>query len=461
MSKHATPSEQKDIKIAYIGGGSRYWARDLMKDLALRAPFAGRIALYDIDAAAAQRNADIGAHIFARPEAVQRFAVEAVDSLAACLKGADFVVISIEPGPIEARYADLEIPAKYGIVQPVGDTTGPGGLLRAMRAIPVFVGFAEAIMEHCPNAWVINYTNPMTLCMAALFSVAPDMKAFGCCHEVFGSQNRLLKLCHAHFGEEDIARDEVKVDVTGVNHFTWITAAHCRGHDLMPVLLAQAADPASFPDASASAQEAKAEGRFFGSKGMVALDLARQFGALGAAGDRHLVEFVPWYARSEVVLHRWGVVLTPYSYRLERTRKRDVDAASYGQNVLNPTGEEGVRQMAALLGYEDFDTNVNVLNRGQAPDLPIGAVVETNAAFRRDALTPLLARPLPDAARTLVERVIAVQELTLEACVNFDTDLAFQALLCDPLTVIDPDNARRMFDEMRAHVAAELTSVGW
>lgn len=449
------------VKIAYIGGGSRYWARDLMKDLALKAPFGGAIALYDIDTAAAQRNVEIAKQIFARPEAVQRFAVEAVERMEDCLKGADFVVISIEPGPIEMRYTDLEIPAQYGITQPVGDTTGPGGLLRSMRAIPMFLEFGEAIMQHCPNAWVINYTNPMTLCMAALFAVSPNMKAFGCCHEVFGSQNRLKKLCEKHFAEEAVHRDEVKVDVTGVNHFTWITAAQCRGHNLMPPLFAEAADPANFADASAYAAEQVAEAKYFGGKGMVALDLARQFGALAAAGDRHLVEFVPWYARSEALLHRWGVVLTPYSYRVQRTRQPDKDAASYGQTALNPTGEEGVRQMAALLGLEDFDTNVNVLNRGQAPDLPLGVVVETNAAFRRDALTPLLARPLPTAAHALVQRVIAVQSLTLEACRTRDLDLAFQALLCDPLTVVDPDKARAMFTAMRAHIAPELTALGW
>ena len=192
-------SSLPSIKIAHIGGGSRYWARDLMKDLALAGLFEGEIRLYDIDQEAARRNEVIASHLFSRPDAKARFKACAVKTLGACLKAADFVVISIEPGPIEARYADLEIPLKYGIVQPVGDSTGPGGILRALRSIPVYAQFAASIMEHCPRAWVINYTNPMTICTRTLYAVAPKIRAFGCCHEVFGSQQRNAKLADGWF----------------------------------------------------------------------------------------------------------------------------------------------------------------------------------------------------------------------------------------------------------------------
>ena len=120
--------------------------------------------------------------------------------MADALRGADFVVLSIEPGPTEARYADLVIPAKYGILQPVGDTTGPGGIARALRAVPIYTDFALKIERYCPKAWVINYTNPMTLCMAALYAATPKIKAFGCCHEVFHTQKRLAGLVAAWTG---------------------------------------------------------------------------------------------------------------------------------------------------------------------------------------------------------------------------------------------------------------------
>lgn len=454
-------SSRPRVKIAYVGGGSRYWARDLMKDLALTAPFDGEIALFDLDRPAAEKNAVLGTRLFARPDAVARFRVRAVATLAACLRGADFVVCSIEPGPTEARFADLEIPLRHGIVQPVGDSTGPGGILRGLRAVPMFERLAAAVMTHCPRAWVINYTNPMTLCTRAMHATAPEIRAFGCCHEVFGSQSRLARLAASAHGLEDVRREEVKVEVNGLNHFTWITAASCRGVDLFPALRAHADDPAQLADATAKARRRMKEEKWFGAEGLVALDLFRRFGALGAAGDRHLVEFVPWYARDERTLHRWGVVCTPYSHRLARSRSADTAADTYGQGELNPTGEEGVAQMAALLGIGDLDTNVNLPNAGQAPDLPPDAVVETNAAFRHGRITPLTARVLPPGAGALVRRVVEVQELTLRAALERDLGLAREAMLLDPLVTLSPDRVALMFDEMVADIRPLLEELGY
>ena len=455
MSSQAS-SSLPSIKIAYIGGGSRYWARDLMKDLAIAGLMEGEIRLYDLDLESARRNVVIADRIFSRPEAKCRFTVTAVETLAACLRGADFVIISIEPGPTGARYADLEIPLRYGIVQPVGDSTGPGGILRALRAIPVYAEFATAIMEHCPSAWVINYTNPMTLCTRTLYAIAPRIRAFGCCHEVFGTQNRIAKLAAEWFGVESIARHEIDVDVNGVNHFTWITRATWRGKDLMPRLIDYANDPAHYPDKTARAHERIEKDEWWANDGLVSFDLLRRFGALGAAGDRHLVEFVPWYARDVANLDRWGVICTPYSYRLKRQQSPDKSADTYSQSTINPTGEEGVKQMAALLGLGDLDTNVNLSNLGQSPGLPLDAVVETNACFRAGSLTPKIATPLPPGAQALVRRVIDVQELTLRAGLEKNLDLAREALLCDPLVNISTDDASRMFDEMVREIAPHL-----
>jgi alpha-galactosidase len=449
------------VKIAYIGGGSRYWARDLMKDLLLTAPFDGEIALHDLDHAAAQRNERIGEVLFARPDARARFKVRAVRRLADCLRGADFVVISIEPGPTEARYADLEIPLRHGVIQPVGDSTGAGGLLRALRAVPVFAEFAQKIMEICPRAWVINYTNPMTLCTRALHAAAPGIRAFGCCHEVFGTQRKLARLAASVHGLEDVGRAEVKVDVSGVNHFTWVTAATCRGVDLMPAARAWADEPGSRADATAAARKRIRAKQYFGAEGLVALDLLHRHGALGAAGDRHLVEFLPGYTNDLKTLHRWGVVCTPYEHRLEIRRREDQPLETYATGELKPTGEEGVVQMAALLGLGDLDTNVNLPNLGQAPDLPAEAVVETNAAFRRSLLTPLVARALPPPAAARVRRVIETQELALRAALGRDLELARQALLIDPAVTLPPDLAAAMWAEMVEHVAPLLRELGY
>jgi len=450
------PQARPEVKIAIIGGGSRYWARDMMKDLALQAPFDGLISLYDLDHEASEKNVAIGGRIFERSDSVSSFRLEAHREIGPCLKAADFVVISIEPGPMECRYADLEIPLKYGIIQPVGDTTGPGGILRALRSIPTFQGFAREIMEHCPDAWVINYTNPMTLCTRALYDADPEIKAFGCCHEVFGSQMTLLNVAHQAFDQHHIERSEVEVDVNGINHFTWITEARCRGKDVLAELKKQAADPATYYDATEAAEEMIREKKYFGGKKLVTMDLTRRFGAMAAAGNRHLVEFVPWYARDLETLHKWGVICTPYQFRIDNRKKEDESVDSYGRKEMNATGEEGVRQMTAILGLGDLKTNVNLPNQGQAAQFELDAVVETNAFFSKDSVRPLVANDLPSGAARLVERVVGVQELTLEASNGNDREMAFQALLNDPLVTLDTNAAWKMFGEMLEGVKEEL-----
>jgi alpha-galactosidase len=451
-------ADAREIKIAYIGGGSRGWAWGLMKDLALCPHLKGRIALYDIDYAAAASNARIAETIFRHAQSKTYFRATAERTARAALRGADVVVCSIEPGPMTMRYADLQIPARYGIVQPVGDTVGPGGLMRALRAVPVYVEYARLIAEVCPKAWVINYTNPMTLCTAALYAGAPEIRAFGCCHEVFGTQHRLSRLVEQWFRVPRPKRHDIQLDITGVNHFTFATAAAWNGHDLMPRLRRMVAGDGFFRDRSAAARARREKREWFSSDGLIAFDFLRRFGALGAAGDRHLAEFVPWYLGSEKEIERWGVILTPYAWRIRDARAK---AKRRGPKLdgLSGTGEEGVLQILGLMGLQSIDTNVNLPNRGQAPDLPAGAVVETYAQFRRDSLKPVVSRPMPPALAAVMRKVVDVQRLTLEAAIDRDRDLAFQALLNDPLVRLPTDRAWKMFNEMLAWCRPMLR--GW
>lgn len=450
-----------EIKIAYIGGGSRQWAVGLMSDLALSKRLTGKLALYDTDHQAAQHNQKLAAEIFAHEDAFTRFEVRTELKLSEALRGADFVVISIEPGPTSLRYADLEIPARYGILQTVGDTTGPGGIARALRSIPLFREFARAIMEYCPRAWVINYTNPMALCTAALYSEAPQIKAFGCCHEVFGTQDVLAGLVEKWFGVDKPAREEIELDIAGVNHFTLTTSARWKGHDLMPRLRDLIRGEDFFHDRRARAEKFRDAQDWFTSENLVAFDLLRRFGALGAAGDRHLVEFLPGYLSGEAELHRWGVISTPYWWRVERSRQPARLLGSYLGQPLTPTGEEGVQQMEALLGLRSLVTNVNLPNAGQIAALPTGAIVETYAEFRQNAIRPILANPLPTGAASLVHRAVDQQALTLRASLENNLELAFQALLLDPLVNIPIDEAWEMLNEMIAHIQKEFPIAGF
>ena len=186
-------SNQKvsDVQIAYIGGGSRGWAWTFMTDLAMEEKMSGVIRLYDIDKEAAMYNEVIGSRVSERPDAPGKWGYRTCSTLKEALEGTDFVVISILPGTFDEMEVDVHMPQRLGIWQSVGDTAGPGGIMRALRTIPMFVEIAEAVREYSPQAWVINYTNPMSLCVKTLYHVFPQIKAFGCCHEVFGERESM------------------------------------------------------------------------------------------------------------------------------------------------------------------------------------------------------------------------------------------------------------------------------
>jgi alpha-galactosidase/6-phospho-beta-glucosidase family protein len=153
----------------------------LMKDLALCPWFTGEVRLYDLDYEAAQRNAAYGSLIQHHPDNQSRWRYRAVKTLRATLTDADIVFLSIQPGPIEYMRHDLELPMAYGVYQPVGDSTGPGGIIRGLRTARDYTTFAEAVAQYCPDAWAINFSNPMSVCTQTLYTVFPGVKAYGCC----------------------------------------------------------------------------------------------------------------------------------------------------------------------------------------------------------------------------------------------------------------------------------------
>jgi alpha-galactosidase/6-phospho-beta-glucosidase family protein len=454
---HLLEEKKAALKIAYIGGGSREWAAKLMVDLALSPHLEGSLALFDIDHDAARENENLGAEVFSHPSARTRFHVHATGSIDDALAGADFVVISIEPGPVALRKADVEIPWRYGILQTVGDTTGPGGLCRALRSVPMFQGFARKIRERCPSAWVINYTNPMALCTAALLTEEPKLKVFGCCHEVFGTQMMLARLVRDNWEVPEPPRQEIRLEISGVNHFTWALSANWKGRDLFPLLRQHVSGKEFFKDRSEDAGRARSQQRWFDHHGLVAYDLFRRFGVLGAAGDRHLAEFVPWYLTSEQELHRWGVVATPISWRMQRLRKSR--QAPDKNSALKPSGEEGVAQMEALLGFGDLVTNVNLPNRGQVPEAEAGRIVETNALISKNEIRPICAAAHPPGSGELIRRALTQQRLALDAALLKDSDLALQALMLDPLVDLPLCQLKTMLEEMLEATAGQLP--GW
>lgn len=440
-----------ELKVAYIGGGSREWARKLMIDLALAPELTGVVSLYDIDLESARLNEQLGnwLHATPRPGVVSRWRYEAVPDLSHALHGADFVILSIQPGTLDVMAEEIAIAERYGMFFPVGDTTGAPGLVRGLRAATIYAEFAHAIATICPNAWIINYTNPMTICTRTLTRVEPRLQVFGCCHEVFSTQELLASLVTRYLGETP-ARDEIEINVIGINHLTFVDRANYQGIDLFDLVRRRVAEPGVLREFARAEVEGWRD--WFRSAHQVKFALFQRYGVLGAAGDRHLVEFMPGFTRSPDELFRWGVIRTPVTYRIERWRSAPQQARNLIEGriplSLEPSGEQGVAQVKALLGLGELVTNVNTENQGQVSGLPLRAVVETNARFSPDAVTPLVAGELPPGLRALVAQHIANQEMIVQAALTRDRDLAFQAVFNDPANRLALDASWTMFNEM-------------
>ncbi len=453
-------NKARDVKIAYVGGGSRGWAWGLMSDLISCEKMSGSVYLYDIDYEAAQHNEIIG-NKFNEVEGTKSvWTYKAAKTAKEAMTGADFVIISILPGTFDEMESDVHTPEKYGIYQSVGDTSGPGGIVRAMRTIPMFEEIAGYIKEYCPDAWVINYTNPMTWCVKTLYRVFPEIKAFGCCHEVFGIQTIFKNIIKEELGEE-VDRREIVINPLGVNHFTWVNKAKYRNIDLFPLyekFCEKYKDGINFYES-----EGHWYNKYFGTHEMVKMDLFKKFGVIAAAGDRHLAEFCEgkWYLENPGRVAEMGFCLTPVSWRKNELKQRlekssKMMSGEMPVEILN-TGEEGVMQMCALLGLGELVTNVNMPNIGQTPNLPLGAVVETNAVFRSGTMEPVFSGNIPASIYPMISRICAQQENISQAIAERDVNKIFRAFINDPLVTCSMADAKKLFIEMCENTKKYLT----
>jgi alpha-galactosidase len=275
---------------------------------------------------------------------------------------------------------------------------------------------------------------------------------FGCCHEVFGTQKVLSRALEDICGMKDVPRNEIKVNVTGVNHFTWVTEAQYRDMDLFDVY--EKFVDKYYEEGYIENIDNNWMNNVFACAQRVKFDLYKRFGVIAAAGDRHLAEFCPgdWYLKSPEQVKEWKFGLTPVSWRTEDLAKRLEKSAKLESGEMpfeiHKTGEEGVCQMRALLGLCDLVTNVNIPNRGQIPNLPLGAIVETNAIFRSDEVTPVFAGNIPTEIHSLISRICAEQEAVFDGITRRDLKAIFNAFSSDPLVTCDMKSAEKMFKEM-------------
>ena len=443
-------------QVTIIGGGSFQWGPELMADLFGTPALKGmHLVLQDIDPRPLPKMEALANKVNDALEA--KATVSATTDQEASLDGADFVIVCISTGGFRSMAVDLDVPAKHGIAQTVGDSVGPGGINRALRNIPVLVGIGKAMEQHCPDAWLFNITNPMTTLTRAVCRET-SIQTVGLCHEV---GNFCMDLAIA-LGRP---MEAVRPTVTGVNHFPVLTALEVDGADGFDVLrqlvdeVGGIASLRPFPGRPEADMFSKLD---FAQRHVLKLIMLDRWGAFPAAGDRHIAEFVPFALTPE---SGWGaaynIELSPISKREQHQEGyiADVDAWLAGTKDLQTwqSGELPSPMIQAMLTGEPFEAPVNIPNTGQAPGLPADVVLESICVIDGDGIRGRDVVELPSPYDEIVRRHTATQELTIAAALSGDRDLALQAFLLDPLAGRgDLGETEAMVEELLAGTAEWL-----
>ena len=416
----------KTPRIVMVGGGSVNWSPKLINDLLLTDTLqAAEFVLLDTDINAGERMAKFGNMLCEKRGISSSFSY--TDKQSEAFPGADFVLITISTGDLDAMEHDLIIPEKYGIYQTVGDTVGPGGWARALRNIPVFEQMAKNIEKYAPSAIVLNYTNPMAVLTNVFYKVS-GLKTVGLCHGLFEVYDALMKIF-------DLEKEsDIKVRFGGLNHFFWLLDMKIKGEDGYAMLKEKLAGR---PFSALFEKQIEDEMNF--KSGLdVCSELLDRYGYLTYAADRHTSEFLPNYlSGDEAKLKKYHLVRTYISDR--RKRKND----NYDKLSAYISGEaeyQGVRSRetaadiinAFILG-DDFIDVVNLPNIGQISNLPEGSIVETLGLVNSIGFTPITAGPLPAPLLNTVLPHAVNQNTLVEAGLSGDLEMAFNALYNDPL----------------------------
>jgi alpha-galactosidase len=444
------------VQITIVGGGSYQWTPELLADLLSTPSLHGaHIVLEDIDPAPLEKMGALARLVDSELGSKATFATTTDQRRA--LDGADFVIVTISTGGFDSMAIDLDVPARFGIRQSVGDTVGPGGINRSLRNIPVLVGVAEDMGTVCPDAWLLNITNPMT-CLTRAICRQTAVKAVGLCHEV-GNWSMDLAIALGRPAES------VSPTVAGVNHFPVVTALDVDGEDGFAILADMVAEAGGLEALAPHPGRPEAEdfSRLdFVQRHALKLTLLDRWGALPAAGDRHIAEFLPWVLTED---SEWGEAFNVELTSIERRQEHqdgyiaDVDAWLAGTKRLQTwsSGELPAPVIDSLVTGEARHVPANIPNAGQVPDVPADVVVESICTVDGDGIRGRDVAPLPQPYAELVRRHVAVGELTVAAALSGDRALAEAAFFLDPLAGRgDFHQTEAMVDELLSATSAWL-----
>ncbi len=417
-------------RIAFVGAGSAEFTRQLLRDLLSYDDLPQlELVMHDIDQTRlrlAQQVAEITVRHHGRGAAVR-----ATADRREAVAGADFVINTVNIGGHDATVTDFDVPESFGVRQTIADTLGVGGVFRGLRTFPFLDGLARDMAEGCPDAWLLNYTNPMAMNIGYLTAAHPDLKVLGLCHSVHWTVVDLCELVGAPF-------DEVSFRSAGVNHQAWLLDWRHGTEDLYPRLDARiAADPEL--------------------RRRVRVDMYRRLGYYPTETSEHSSEYVAWYLHDDAEIERLRIPLRDYvgisAANVEETARLVAEAAAgeYAEPEED-AAEYAPEVIHSLVTGTRREIQANLPNTGLIDNLPAGAPVEAPVVLDGSGVRPVAVGALPPQCATLNQAFLGVVELTVRAAVEGRPEHVRHALMADPNTAatLDVDRIWRLADAMVA-----------
>ena len=415
-------------KITFMGAGSTVFAKNVLGDSMLSPALREfEIALYDIDEKRLNESYEmicaLNRNINEGRAKVSKYL--GVPNRRDALRGADFVVNAIQVGGYDpCTIIDFEIPKKYGLRQTIADTLGIGGIFRTLRTIPVLADFAEDMQAVCPNAWFLNYTNPMAM-LAGFMQRYTDVKTVGLCHSVQVCTKSLFK--SLGMLDEFETFKPMREKIAGINHMAWLLEVYdAKGNDL-------------YPEIKRRANEILANPENYETKNLVRLDYIRRFGYYCTESSEHNAEYNNLYIKSKYpeLIDRYRIPLDEYPRRcikqIDRWAQQREDYVN--NNVKHErTHEYASYIMEAMVTGVPYEIGGNVLNNGLITNLPHNACVEVPCLVNRQGILPTFVGDLPEICAAMNRTNINVQLLTIEAAVTRKKEAVYQAAMLDPHT---------------------------
>ena len=422
-------------KITFMGAGSTVFARNVIGDCMMRDALRdSEFMLYDIDKERLAESEFI-LNVINKNVNNGRAKIKTalgVDNRKQALAGSDFVINASQVGGYEpSTVIDFEIPKKYGLRQTIADTLGIGGIFRALRTIPVMLDFAHDMEKVAPNAWFLNYTNPMCMLTGAMLQ-GTSIKTVGLCHSVQCCVETLLKDLDMDHSPERLAR--IRSKIAGINHMAWLLEITEDGKDLYPEIKKVAAQKLKFW------RKAKKEEK---SGDMIRLQMMLHFGYYITESSEHNAEYHPWWIKS-----RYPELIEEFNIPLDEYPRRCINQIAawkkqYGELKNDPnlshelSKEYGSGIINAITTNTPYQIGGNVMNNGFIPNLPSNAVVEVPCLVDGSGVQGTFVGNLPEQCAAMNRSNINVQLLTIEAALTHKKDKIYQAAMLDPHTAAE------------------------